>query len=84
MIDEIAKMNTGRRVSLALEVLGPEIDLVRKDCIARMKQMYRADAATEVKLLAAVGELVAMDNLEIKLRQKIRSGETAQRKLSDE
>lgn len=83
-MDEIEKVSQGRRAMTALGFVGPELDEMRQGVITRMKQMYIAGEATEVKLLAAVGELVTLDRLETSLRRQMRVGEAAQRKLNNE
>lgn len=84
MSDKIASVNSGRTANLALQILGPEMDSVRQATIARLKQMYLDGTATEVRLLAGVAELCVLDNLESKLRTRIRRGEQSLKELHDE
>jgi len=84
MSDKIATANLGRSANLALQILGPEIEAVRQNTVTKLKQMYIDGSATEVRLLAGVAELVVLDNLESKLRTRIRRGEQALKELHDE
>lgn len=84
MHDKIAAVNQGRTANLALEILGPEMDAVRTAAIARMKHMYRDGSATELRLLAAVAELCALDDLESRLKARIRRGDQSLKELHND
>lgn len=73
----LVTINEGRRAALALDIVGAELDTARKITLDRIKQMYRDGSASEVKLFAAAAELCALDDLENRLKVKIRKSDTA-------
>ena len=80
MIDQekvLSDMNQGRAAHHTFEALSPVLDEVRIGAVAKLKNMYRAGDATEMKLLACVAELCTIDDIENRFKAKIAKGNRA-------
>ena len=78
----IGDLNRARTSWHLLQELGPILAQQKANIVADMKNVYKSGEATESKLLACVAGLVALDNLEGKLKSNINMGERAREKLN--
>jgi hypothetical protein len=76
----LGEINRGKMSRVLLENLKPELSHLRETAVLKLKHMYRDGSYTESKMLAAVAEICALDNLEDRLQGNTRRGEAAFKK----
>lgn len=77
---EISAVNRGKLSSVILEAMMPEIDAMADQFVNKLKMMYRDGTFTESKMLAAVAELCALDDLKTRLKSQVRRGQDTLKK----
>jgi hypothetical protein len=68
-------ISNGKHASHLLHQINPYLEEVKNEAISRLKNMYRTSEFTEAKLLAIAAELCTIDDIDNKIRAKIRIGQ---------
>ena len=80
-VSRLEQMNTGRVANVVLDNLRPELDALKREAIEKSKSLFRAGTHELAAYMSAAAQLVALEDLEIKLRQKINTGTRAAEEL---
>lgn len=76
-------MNESRMADVVLSNSKPYFDRERKVIIDQIKLMYRSGEHSEAKFLACAASLCVLDDLENKMRQTYRKGQTLSQEQYD-
>lgn len=80
---QLSHVGEGKAARLVMNHLAADLEAQRASTVAKLKIMYRAGDATEARLLAGLAELCTLDDLETRLRAKIRRGDHASKELDN-
>lgn len=77
----IADRNAGKMGEIVLQSLTVELDQMREATLNKIRTLYRSGEATHSDLLSCAAELVSLDDLENRLKAKVRRGQSAAKEM---
>jgi hypothetical protein len=79
----LTQINEGKTASYLLSQITPFLEDGKKSALQKLKNMYLAGDFTESKMLAVTAELCTLDDIEQRIRAKIRLGNKRAEELNE-
>lgn len=73
--EDLARINQGNTSKVILDRLSPRLEKQRVMIIDTMKGEYLSGQMTEARAFAHIASLIALDNLEMDMKQEVIAGE---------
>jgi len=80
----LTAINTGKTASVIFGHMSPTLKSLAENIVARLKQDYRAGTFDGTKAMAAIAQLVTLEDIENSLRTQMVKGESAFAKTQGE